>query len=123
MWPFWGVIGLSCVYDRRPPTAPKALNDAMEYTFSITDVLSRKVVIGRWPYAHGHILRHADILQSDRDERTASHPTGSMLRDEPSGWDGTRRLSGWGGLELRFKDELILTWSIVRIGLCDLSKR
>src|SRR5271154_3370250 len=33
------------------------LYDAMEYRFSITDVLSSKVVIGRWPYAHGPILR------------------------------------------------------------------
>jgi hypothetical protein len=52
---------LACVYDRRPPTTCEMLHETMEYRFSITDVLSSKVVIGRWPYAHGPILRHVIV--------------------------------------------------------------
>jgi hypothetical protein len=38
------------------------LHEAMEYRFSITEVLSSKVVIGRRPYAHGNILRHVIVV-------------------------------------------------------------
>ena len=55
------ILGSTIPLYMHTDTKIDAMHEAMEYRFSITDVLSSKVVIGRWPYAHGPILRHVIV--------------------------------------------------------------